>query len=93
MKRHFVIFCLLIISLKLQSQNLGNISGKIFSNETGLILEGATIQIENSNFFSITDENGYFQINFFLNSQNISRFIFFYQLIQEVETSKEISNC
>ena len=63
MKRHFVIFCLLIISLKLQSQNLGNISGKIFSNETGLILEGATIQIENSNFFSITDENGYFQIN------------------------------
>ena len=63
MKRHFVIFCLLIISLKLQSQNLGTISGKIFSNETGLILEGATIQIENSNFFSITDENGYFQIN------------------------------
>ena len=63
MKRHFVIFCLLIISLKLQSQNLGTISGKIFSNETGLILEGATIQIENSNLFSITDENGYFQIN------------------------------
>ena len=62
MKRQFVTFCLLLISLNLQSQNLGTISGKVFNNDTGLILEGATIQVENSDFFAITNSEGLFEI-------------------------------
>tara|TARA_B100001057_G_scaffold490190_1_gene577945 strand:- start:1685 stop:4024 length:2340 start_codon:yes stop_codon:yes gene_type:complete len=62
MKRQFVTFCLLFISLNLQSQNLGTISGKVFNNDTGLILEGATIQVENSDFFAITNSEGLFEI-------------------------------
>ena len=62
MKRLFVTCSLLFISLSLQSQNLGTISGKVFNNETGLILEGATIQVENSDFFAITNSEGFFEI-------------------------------
>ena len=62
MKRQFVTFCLLFIYLNLQSQNLGTISGKVFNNDTGLILEGATIQVENSDFFAITNSEGLFEI-------------------------------
>ena len=62
MKRLFVTCSLLLISLNLQSQNLGTISGKVFNNETGLILEGATIQVENSDFFAITNSEGFFEI-------------------------------
>ena len=43
MNRQLVTFCLLLISLNIQTQNLGTISGKVFNNENGLILEGATI--------------------------------------------------
>ena len=63
MKRQLLIFCLLFISINLQSQNLGTISGKVFNNETGLFLEGATIQVENSDFFAITNTEGFFVIN------------------------------
>ena len=63
MKRQLLIFCLLFISVSLQSQNLGTISGKVFNNETGLFLEGATIQVENSDFFAITNSEGFFEIN------------------------------
>ena len=63
MKRQLLNFCLLFISVSLQSQNLGTISGKVFNNETGLFLEGATIQVENSNFFAITNNEGFFEIN------------------------------
>ena len=62
MKRQFVTFCLLLISLNLQSQNLGTISGKVFNNDTGLNLEGATIQVEDSDFFAITNSEGLFEI-------------------------------
>ena len=62
MKRQFVTFCLLLISLNLQTQNLGTISGKVFNNDTGLVLEGATIQVENSAFFAITNSEGLFEI-------------------------------
>ena len=62
MKRLFVTCSLLLISLNLQSQNLGTISGRVFNNETGLILEGATIQVENSDFFAITNSEGFFEI-------------------------------
>ena len=63
MKRQLLIFCLLFISVSLHSQNLGTISGKVFNNETGLFLEGATIQVENSDFFAITNSEGFFEIN------------------------------
>ena len=63
MKRQLLNFCLLFISVSLQSQNLGTISGKVFNNETGLFLEGATIQVENSDFFAITNNEGFFEIN------------------------------
>ena len=63
MKRQLLNFCLLFISVSLQSQNLGTISGKVFNKETGLFLEGATIQVENSNFFAITNNEGFFEIN------------------------------
>ena len=63
MKRQLLIFCLLFISVSLHSQNLGTISGKVFDNETGLFLEGATIQVENSDFFAITNSEGFFEIN------------------------------
>ena len=63
MKRQFLTFCLFFISIHLQSQNIGTISGKVFNNETGLLLEGATIQVENSDFFAITDSEGFFEIN------------------------------
>ena len=63
MNRQLLIFCLLFISINLQSQNLGTISGKVFNNETGLFLEGATIQVENSDFFAITNSEGFFEIN------------------------------
>ncbi len=62
MNRNIVCICLLSLSLKLQSQNLGTISGKVLDNETGLFLEGATIQVENSDFFTITNSDGYFEI-------------------------------
>ena len=62
MNRQLVTFCLLLISLNIQSQNLGTISGKVFNNENGLILEGATIQLEDSDFFTITNSEGLFEI-------------------------------
>ena len=62
MNWQLVTFCLLLISLNIQSQNLGTISGKVFNNENGLILEGATIQVEDSDFFAITNSEGLFEI-------------------------------
>ena len=53
----------LLYSLTTYSQNQGSISGKVLDGETGLPLEGANILIENSNFYSITNEEGFFQIN------------------------------
>ena len=62
MSRQLVTFCSLLIFLNIQSQNLGTISGKVFNNENGLILEGATIQLEDSDFFTITNSEGLFEI-------------------------------
>ena len=62
MNRQLVTFCLLLIFLNIQSQNLGTISGKVFNNENGLILEGATVQVEDSDFFAITNSEGLFEI-------------------------------
>lgn len=53
----------LLYSLTIFSQSQGSISGKVLDGETGLPLEGANILIDNSNFYSITNQEGFFQIN------------------------------
>jgi len=45
------------------SQNSGSISGRVIDNETGYALEGATIIIDKTNYSTITNQNGFFQIN------------------------------
>ena len=54
----------LLFSINIFSQNQGDLSGRVIDGETGFGLEGATIQIENSDFYTITDQNGYFEINY-----------------------------
>ena len=44
------------------SQNFGSLTGKVIDNETGFPLEGATIRVEDSDFFAVSDQNGFFQI-------------------------------
>ena len=58
----YFFYLFLILHVGLYSQNIGSINGKVTDSESGLPLEGATIIVENSNFFTVTDENGYFQI-------------------------------
>tara|TARA_B100001057_G_scaffold489711_1_gene576481 strand:- start:1751 stop:4066 length:2316 start_codon:yes stop_codon:yes gene_type:complete len=80
--------------LNLHSQNLGSISGKVFNNETGLFLEGATIQVENTDFFATTDSNGYFEIsNLPTSSYNIkASFIGFKSLTKYNVIVKSVGN-
>ena len=52
----------LLFSINIFAQNQGDLSGRVIDGETGIGLEGATIQIENSDFYTISDQNGYFQI-------------------------------
>ena len=52
----------LLFSINAFAQNQGDLLGRVIDGETGFGLEGATIQIENSNFYTISDQNGYFQI-------------------------------
>ena len=52
----------LLFSINVFAQNQGDLSGRVIDGETGFGLEGATIQIENSDFYTITDQNGYFEI-------------------------------
>ena len=52
----------LLFSINVFAQNQGDLSGRVIDGETGIGLEGATIQIENSDFYTISDQNGYFQI-------------------------------
>ncbi len=58
----YFFYLFLILHVGLYSQNIGSINGKVTDSESGLPLEGATVIVENSNFFTVTDENGYFQI-------------------------------
>jgi len=55
-------YVFLIINSSIFSQNFGSLTGKIIDNETGYPLEGATIIVEDSNFFAVSDQNGFFQI-------------------------------
>ena len=62
MNKYILLWFLLNINLYSFSQNLGKIDGRVIDFETGLALEGATIKIEETNFFAYTDEKGNFQI-------------------------------
>ena len=55
-------YVFLILTSSIFSQNFGSLTGKVIDNETGSPLEGATIRVEDSNFFAISDQNGFFQI-------------------------------
>ena len=62
MNKYILIWILLNLNLCAFSQNLGKIDGRVIDFETGQALEGATIKIEETNFFTSTDEKGNFQI-------------------------------
>ena len=68
------IFLILILAQGLcYSQNSGSISGRVIDNETGYALEGATIIIDQTNYSTITDRDGFFQIkNIPTSSYNIT---------------------
>ena len=55
-------YVFLILTSSIFSQNFGSLTGKVIDNETGFPLEGATIVVEDSNFFAVSDQNGFFQI-------------------------------
>ena len=61
MKSKFFLIFLLAQGL-CYSQNSGSISGRVIDNETGYALEGATIIIDETNYSTITNQNGFFQI-------------------------------
>ena len=52
----------LLFTVNIFAQNQGNLSGRVIDSETGFGLEGATIQIQNSDFYTIADQNGNFKI-------------------------------
>ena len=54
----------LLFTINIFAQNQGNLSGIVIDSETGFGLEGATIQIQNSDFYTITDQNGNFKSSF-----------------------------
>ena len=58
----FLITLILISTHSLQAGVTGKISGKLSSSETGTPVIGATIQIEGTNFGSISDQKGRFSI-------------------------------
>ena len=68
------IFLILLLAQGLcYSQNSGSISGRVIDNETGYALEGATIIIDQTNYSTITDRDGFFQIkNIPTSSYNIT---------------------
>ena len=52
MNKYLIAFLLIFTCLNLFSQNQGIISGKVIDNETGFGLEGATIKVENLDFYA-----------------------------------------
>ena len=57
-----LLYFFLLFSINVFAQNQGDLLGRVIDGETGFGLEGATIQIENLDFYTITDQNGYFEI-------------------------------
>ena len=62
MYKLYLTYVSLILTSSIFSQNFGSLTGKVIDNETGFPLEGATIRVEDSNFFAVSDQNGFFQI-------------------------------
>ena len=62
MYKLYLTYVFLILTSSIFSQNFGSLTGKVIDNETGFPLEGATIRVEDSNFFAVSDQNGFFQI-------------------------------
>jgi len=61
MFKNLLSYLFLIITSSIFSQNFGSLTGKVIDNETGFPLEGATIIVEDSNFFAVSDQNGFFK--------------------------------
>ena len=58
----YLFYFLLVFHTSLYCQNIGSLTGTVIDNESGLPLEGATVTVDKSNFFAVTDQNGFFEI-------------------------------
>ena len=58
----YLFYFLLVFHAGLYSQNIGSLTGTVIDGESGLPLEGATVTVDKSNFFAVTDQNGFFEI-------------------------------
>ena len=58
----YLFYFLLVFHASLYSQNIGSLRGTVIDSESGLPLEGATVTVDKSNFFAVTDQNGFFEI-------------------------------
>ncbi len=58
----YLFYFLLVFHTSLYCQNIGSLTGTVIDSESGLPLEGATVTVDKSNFFAVTDQNGFFEI-------------------------------
>ena len=58
----YLFYFLLVFHNSLYCQNIGSLTGTVIDSESGLPLEGATVTVDKSNFFAVTDQNGFFEI-------------------------------
>ena len=58
----YLFYFLLVFHTSLYCQNIGSLTGTVIDSESGLPLEGATVIVDKSNFFAVTDQNGFFEI-------------------------------
>ena len=58
----YLFYFLLVFHTSLYCQNIGSLTGTVKDSESGLPLEGATVTVDKSNFFAVTDQNGFFEI-------------------------------
>ena len=58
----YLFYFLLVFHTSLYCQNIGSLTGTVIDSESGLPLEGATVIVDKSNFFAVTDQNGFFKI-------------------------------
>ena len=58
----YLFYFLLVFHTSLYCQNIGSLTGTVIDSDSGLPLEGATVTVDKSNFFAVTDQNGFFKI-------------------------------
>lgn len=58
----YLFYFLLVFHTSLYCQNIGSLTGTVIDSESGLPLEGATVTVDKSNFFAVTDQDGFFEI-------------------------------